>query len=416
MALPDLLARRDQAVADMRSVNDCAEQETRDLSAEEKQCFDKAEADANSLSEQINRARTLEAFERHSEAAVSDTTEASADQPELRGYSIGRALHQGGEGRLDGLEGEWHEHLLQMRGNAKGTLIPTAAILGDEQRAVTTTTPAAGPGSNLVQTDLARMTDRRRAPLRVAQLGVTVLRNLVGDLELPRLASSGTAFWLAEHQDTTGSDASFNKKNLSLKTVSGEYEMSRKLMLQSQEAVDQILMRDLAYVLSQALDKACILGGGPGEVSGLLNDPEVSEVATAGQDIGVDTSLQIKALEVDDVYDEAAYLTHPAIMHEGRVSRDTTQRPLPEHWMWHGRQFTTSTQVPTTMGADGDLTPIIYGAWSNAYLGFWSGVDILQNPYDQRVSSKGGLLLQAFLDADFLVRHPEAFNYVLREL
>lgn len=416
MALPDLLARRDQAVAEMRAVNTVAENDARDLTSDEKARFEAAETQTNALTAQIERARTLEAFERHSEAAQPDAEILSLDQPELRGYSIGRALHMGGEGRLDGLEGEWHSHLLQMRGNAKGTLIPTAAILGGEQRALTTSSPAAGAGSHLVQTDLASMTDRRRAPLRVAQLGVTVLRNLVGDLELPRLAESGTAFWLAEHADTTTSDPSFSKKNLSLKTVSGQYEMSRKLMLQSQEAVDNILMRDLAYVLSQALDKACILGGGPGEVTGLLKDPEVKKITSAGKDIGLDTSLQIKGLEVDDVYDEAAFFTHPAILHEGRVSRDTTDRPLAENWMWHGRKFTTSTQVPTDQGTGKDQTPIIYGAWSNAYLGFWSGVDILQNPYDVRVSSKGGLLLQAFLDADFLVRHPEAFNYVHRKL
>jgi hypothetical protein len=44
-------------------------------------------------------------------------------------------------------------------------------------------------------------------------------------------------------------------------------------------------------------------------------------------------------------------------------------------------------------------------------IGYWSGVDILLNPYHSDVASKGGALLHAFLDADVAVRHIEAFAY-----
>ncbi len=54
---------------------------------------------------------------------------------------------------------------------------------------------------------------------------------------------------------------------------------------------------------------------------------------------------------------------------------------------------------------------LMYGVWSELYLGYWSAVDILINPYHPDVASNGGALLHAFLDADVAVRHPKAFAY-----
>lgn len=65
--------------------------------------------------------------------------------------------------------------------------------------------------------------------------------------------------------------------------------------------------------------------------------------------------------------------------------------------------------MPSNIGEDDDKLALIYGQWSELVIGYWSGVDILANPYHSDVASKGGLLLHAFLDADVAVREPRAF-------
>lgn len=55
------------------------------------------------------------------------------------------------------------------------------------------------------------------------------------------------------------------------------------------------------------------------------------------------------------------------------------------------------------------MSAVIYGAWSDLFIAYWSGVDVLVNPYHQDVASKGGVLIHAFLDADIAPRHPESF-------
>lgn len=412
MALNDTLEKRDGLMHDMQAILDAAETEKRDLSADEKAKFDKMDGEMKTLEERRAREERMRELDRRSEEAEHIAGE-RRDQPEMNGYSAAKAIMEGAEMRMTGLEAEWHQHLSEQRGPGRkpqGVMIPTAHFgLGVEQRAVLTS----GSGGNMKATDLAAMTDRRRPALRVQQLGATVLGNLTGDMDLPRLAGSGTAHWVGEHVDTSTSDASFEKKTASPKTVSGEYELSRRMILQSQQAIDPILQRDLAFILSQALDSAAILGGGVDEPVGILSDAAITATASAGGDIGEDTSLLMQELEIDDVFDEAAFLTNPRLAHEARVSRDTTGQPLPTGWMWHGRPFALTNQVQQSAA---NTYPVIYGAFSNLYLSFWSGVDILMNPYSDRVSSKGGMLLQAFLDTDVTVRHPEAFAYTHRTL
>src|SRR5690606_2763500 len=139
----------------------------------------------------------------------------------------------------------------------RGVMIPTSVIFG-EQRAMTT----GGSAGNTVATNLGGMIDRLRPTMAIQQLGATIISGLSGNLDLPRLTAGPTAYWVAEDGATTPSDSTFDKVSLTPKTVSGEMYMSRRLVLQNSVAIEDVLRRDLAFVLAQALDAAAIQGGG----------------------------------------------------------------------------------------------------------------------------------------------------------
>lgn len=409
MALNDLKETRAGKLSEMRTINEKALHDQRDLSGEERKRFDALDGEIRSLTDQIERSEKVAAFER-----VQDAQPITGDMPELRSYSLSKAISEGSNGRLTGLEAETHQELSKGR-EVRGVMIPTEVILGGEQRAVLTTQPAAGPGGNLVATDLAAMTDRRRPALKIEQMGATILRGLNGNLDLPRLAKSGSANWVSEHTDSTRSDPEFAKKSMGPKTVTAEYELSRRMMLQSNQAIDTILRSDLAMLLSEKMDAAAIRGGTtPDEPVGIIADPDVQQVAVGGTDLGNDTSLLMQALEVDDVTGTRAFLSHPIIEHQARTQRDAEARPFNQDFIWHGQRHEMSSQMPTDLGAGNDEAGLIYGEWASLYLGFWSGVDILLNPYHADVASKGGTLIHAFLDVDVIVRHPEGFRYMSR--
>jgi HK97 family phage major capsid protein len=290
----------------------------------------------------------------------------------------------------------------------RGIMIPTDVLL--ERRALTTAAPVAGPGSNLVSTQLAAITDRRRAALMVEALGATVLSGLTGNLDLPRLTSSGTAGWVAEHTDATRSDAQFKKVSMGPKTVAAEYEVSRRMLLQSALALEPILRADLGYLLAQKLDSAAIKGGGTNEPVGILANAGVAAIA-GGALSGDITSNLIAALETDDVTGTTAFLTNPGVMNTARKMKDGQGHFIPIAETFHTKRVEQSSQVPANIGTGGTKNALIYGEWASLFIGYWSGVDILVNPYHKDVASKGGALLHAFLDADVVVRHPEGFRY-----
>lgn len=412
MNLQTLKEKRAAKVAEMTALNDKAKAENRDFTDDERKQWDTLDGERRSLADQIDRQATLDAFEREVEAGEEIS---GAEQRGLTdGFSVAKAVTEALNGKLTGREAEYAQERQRgsetRAGNGILVPVPTQAILGDESRAITTTTPGAGPGSNLVATDLATMTDRRRAALKIESMGAVVLRNLNGNLDLPRLKSSGSAGWVAEHTNATRSDAEFEKTSMGPKTVTGEYELSRRMLLQSNQALETILRADLSYLLSQAMDSAAIRGGGTNEPTGILADTAVASITGRPFDSDITADL-IAALETDNVTGTTGFLTNPAVMNAARKTKDTDNRVIPQSELFHNERVESSTQVPGDLGVGNDKDALIYGEWASLYLGYWSGIDLLVNPYHSDVASKGGVLLHAFLDCDVVVRHAEGFRY-----
>lgn len=361
------------------------------------EAFDRLETEIRAIDKDIARATKLAELER-----VADAEPDASQQRELRTYSVAKAITESLNGKLSGVEAEQHAELAKGR-ETRGVMIPTSMLL--ETRDQTVGTPSAG--GYTVATNLGGLIDRLRPKLAVQGMGATVLSGLTGFLDLPRLTSGPTAYWVAEDGNTTESASTFDKVSMAPKTVSGEMQLSRRLMLQNAVALESVLRADLGFVLAQALDKAAIAG------TGASNQPEgiltaIAEDATTETAIGDIAADLIAALEIDDVDGTGAFLTNATVMKAVRKIKETgTGRVIPASEIFHGKPVTVSNQVPAVATEN----PIIYGAWSNLVIGYWSGVDILLNPYHADVASKGGVKLHAFLDADVAIRHDEAFAW-----
>lgn len=411
MKLNEIREQRSGKIAEMRQINEAAGNDNRDLSGEERKRFDVLEGEVRGLNARLTDAEKLSEFERLETRGEIVSGDQSAHKS-LATYSLAKALVESRSGNLTGVEAEWHQELSRDRTEVRGVMVPTDILgLGAENRALTTTTPGAGPGSSLIGTDIAAMSDRRRPALKTEAMGATVMRGLTGNMDLPRLIGSGNAGWVAEHTDAARSDATLAKKSMGPKTVAAEYEVSRRMLLQSNQALDPILRRDLAYLLAQKLDSAGIHGGGANEPTGVLADAEVTAIVESSIDITDTTADLISSLELDDVTGTRAFLTNPQVLGLVRKRKDTDGHVIPSSEIFHGERVETSTQVPSDIGDANDKSALIYGEWASLFIGYWSGIDLLMNPYHSDVASKGGALLHAFLDCDVVVRHPEAFRY-----
>ena len=396
MSVHALKEKRAAKVDALVSIQRKAETEARDLNDNETSAFTQGRSEIESLDAQIRNAEFLAEAERRSAGeAVND----NGHEPDLSRYSAARAIRGALMGRLDGLEGEMHAELSRGR-ETRGVMIPTSVLLG-EARAGQTVTPDTA-GGYTVQTNVAPLADRFRPALRVEAMGATVMRNLSGFMDLPNLAGSGTATWVGENGNATRSEATFAKVSMSPNTVTGEYRLSRRLILQSNEAVEDLMRRDLGLILAQALDAAAINGDGVLEPMGILQNAGVDDVTAAT--LLTDTAADlIAALEMDDVNGSAAFLTNPTVLNTARKLKDGEGRGISLAETFHNQRLEVTTQVPNNGGSPVKQN-LIYGLWSELVVGYWSAVDVLVNPYHADVASNGGALIHAFLDADVAVR------------
>lgn len=398
--IAELREKRSARVTEMRSIHDKAANENRDLSAEEATRFDALKVEERSLSDQITRAETIAEFERQQDADPVDE-----QARETRSFSLAKAVQESMQGRLSGREAEVHAELSKGR-ETRGVMVPASVLL--EHRVLKTTTPGAGPGSNLIGRQQMPLTEHARPLLLTEGLGATVMRDLTGNVDLPRLIESGSVGWIAEHTDAPKSDPKFARASMSPKTVAGQYEVSRRMLLQSATALEELLRRDLGFLLRQALDGAAIGGKGGLEPLGILNTAGIHKVA-AGVVLSDTTADMISALELDDLTGTRAFVTNPKVGNIVRKLKDADGRLIPMAEVFHGEAVSQTNQIPSNLGVGADMNALIYGQWSELIIGYWSGVDILVNPYAESVASKGGVFIHAFLDADVIVREPKAF-------
>jgi hypothetical protein len=55
-------------------------------------------------------------------------------------------------------------------------------------------------------------------------------------------------------------------------------------------------------------------------------------------------------------------------------------------------------------------TPVVFfGSWSQLLVGYWSGLDVLVNPYSENDYLAGRVSIRAMRDYDIGVRHGSAF-------
>jgi len=373
--------------------------------------LDRIAGEIEALNGDERRARIFNEAERraHAEPVTGEGRDNLAEVE--RRFSVGKAIAEFSDrGTLTGAEAEWNA---ERRSGRSGAInMPTSAFL--ETRVAT----VGGSAGSLVATDLGPMIDRLRPVLAIQKMGATVLSGLSSFLDLPRMDTSGSAGWVAEEGTATGSDTSFDMIQLTPKTVTAQYQMSRHMMLQAPQ-IEAILRKDIGWLIAQALDSAAIQGGGANQPTGIMANANVAVIpmganggALSTANVSTFAANMIKSLDIANV-DESntAFLTNTKVKSAALQLQNSIGNFYGIDEVFQHEKVVFSNQVPSnlTKGTGTNLSAVIYGAWTDLILAYWSGIDIILNPYADSVASKGGTLLFAFLDCDINLRHPEAF-------
>lgn len=410
--LHELQERRSTAVSEMRSINDAAEREKRDYTDAENTKHKTLKTEIAGLDRQIERARDMQEAERAAPAILHHGRGDGQYEKRAREFSLVKAINaQLGENVDAGFEREISAEVRARSGRKfHGIAVP------DEYFHIERRTLLVGSSAEELYPTQHRgdlFIDRLRASLIVGRLGATVLDGLVGDQDIPRQTGSSVAQWVAEDQALTETDATFDDVTLSPKTVGAVTSYSRRTLINAVPSIEAIVRNDLTAVIANAIDTKALFGTGAGNTPiGIIHAPGVinegSLVDPLWRDVlGFVADIQGANADIGPM----GWAMAPDAVRILRSSErdDGGNMLMEEPGQLAGYPVAVSTILTTEDTAATSV--VIFGAWSQLLVGYWSGVDILVNPYESTAYMRGRVLVRIMRDVDVAVRHGESFAY-----
>ena len=358
--------------------------------------------------------------------AVLETpiAEVGLNKEERKSYSLLNAVRASisNDWTKAGLEREISNEIASRTGkDARGFYLPTDLSWGQRDQNAGTNSA----GGFLVGEDYRanEFVGALYGSAKVAQLGARVLSGLQGDVAIPKMATSvtNTAF-VAEGSAPTEGASTFAQVTLSPKTLATFVDYTRKLTLQSDPSIEQVLRNDIIQTMANKIDTVAIQGGASNEPSGILTESDATTVAI-GTNGGAITYANLA--KMDSSIDAANgntgvknYLTTPGVIGNMRLTSRQANGVegnfiLNEAMTLLGHQVHSTTNVPSNLtkgNVSGSCHAVVLGDFSQVMMGFWSGVDVIVDT--STLSSSGGVRLAFFQDCDVAVRQPEAFALI----
>jgi HK97 family phage major capsid protein len=429
----DYKAKREGLVADLRTLQASI---TDTNAADMNPKIDAKLAEISACDADITRAVQVEAFTASPVAPKADTAKAEQgaaalgmDSKELKNYSILRAIKSVTDGtwfRENSLEREASEATAKALGKSpKGFYIPQDVLTAPMKAALRDGTTTAG--GYTVATDLlsGSFIDmlRNRMVVYRGGAGARILNGLVGDVAIPTQTGGATLYWVAEGTGTNGtvtaSDQTFGQVAMTPKTAGAATEISRKLMLQSSLDVESFVREDLAMCVATGIDLAALAGTGQSnQPTGVISTSSINTIDTSG-DGSVPTWADLVSMETalaDDNADTGAlaYACTPGL--RGYFKSTPKVASTDSVMLWqegatplNGYGAFVSKQLPQNLAQNSgtNLHALLFGNWNDLIIGFWSGLDVLVNPYAHDLA--GAVRIVMFQDVDIAVRHAESF-------
>lgn len=285
---------------------------------------------------------------------------------------------------------------------ARGILIP-ADVLGYGRRDLTV--GSASGGGDLVATDLMSdsFIDLLRKALVLQTAGATVMTGLQGMVALPRQSGGATVYHVAESGSITESQLTVDQVTMQPRTIGALTDYSRRLLLQSSIDIENLVRRDLAQQIAIEVENQAINGTGASSYPlGFLNVTGIN--TESGYTTFADYVNAEAALSTDNaLLGSLGYLMNSALRGTLKVTEKSASGTT-ANFIYEGDN--TINGYPAYVSNSMPNNTAVFANFSDILIGFWSGLDIMVDPYTG--SASGTVRVVAMQDYDVAIRHPES--------
>ena len=284
---------------------------------------------------------------------------------------------------------------------ANGILVPNEVLTRDLNVGTATA------GGNLVPTELlaGSFIDILRKRMAVMATNPTMLTGLSGNVSIPRMTSTSTAYFVGESGAPTESQQAFDQVNMTPKTIGAFVDYSRRLLLQSSIDVETMIRDDIAKVIATKLDNAAIYGSGSSnEPLGIkdttgVGTQTITTFGTFAEYIGMETDVAAANADVANMF----YLINASA--RGAL-KSTEKASNTAQFVFENNEINGYPAIVSNQLANND---VLFGDFSQFVIGMWSGLDLTVDPYANATS--GSVRIIALQDVDFAVKQPTAFSF-----
>ncbi len=339
------------------------------------------------------------------EAVRSFTQEQSRLEKELgRRYSIVRVIDQASKpnvGLTNGVEHEVSVELSRQIGLAHDLHRPFIPFWALSNRAMNTGTGS--QGGNLVGLDTSHTAPALFAASTLLRLGAQVVPVGPTDLAYPRIATNGTAAWLAEQGTASPTEPTFGAISVAMKTLVAPATITRQLLLQA--AAPQFIGAHLLGIAGAEMDRAMIGGTGTSQFGGIINTAGIGTLVTGTGFTHANAQGLLRVASAANVPDEnIRFLSTPTIRET--LSQRATGTGNEARYIWQENNIADKPAHVSTNCLSGAL---VCGDFSTVHLLLWAGgMRIEINPYTAGFLSDI-IAMKASLYADCVVTQPQSF-------
>ena len=266
----------------------------------------------------------------------------------------------------------------------------------------------------------------------VVKAGARVLAGLVGNILIPAMTAGKSGTWITpENTAVASADPTFAQIALNPHDLGTAVDISRRLLLQANPAVDALLRDDIAVAIANTADQGAINGSGAaGQPTGLLNMANINvqaggangaaltwaNVTYLPQLVGA-ANRMLAGAPIAFVANWQAFahaLRTPKVANYPTMIAEYAENQDPDQGTDSGRMLGfplhTSQNVPSnlTKGTGTNLSALIFGNFGDLLVGTWGpALDMLVDPYT--FSNTGAIRIRAFTTLDINARYQTAF-------
>jgi HK97 family phage major capsid protein len=242
----------------------------------------------------------------------------------------------------------------------------------------------------------------------VMQAGARILNGLSGDVKIPKKATAAASSWVTEGNPVSESEMTVSSVSMTPRHLGAFTDTTRQLLQQSSLSVEALIRDDLAQAIALAIDLGALQGDGTGGApTGIKSTSGINTVDFGTAPVLVPSFAQVVEMETKVAEDNALRGSLGYIMNAAMVGAlKTTEKATgtAQFVVEPGGTVNGYRAIVSNQAASGDA---YFGNFDDLLVGFWSGLDILVDPYAGATS--GNVRIIAMQTCDVAVRHAVSF-------